>query len=501
MRVVSSNEMKMLERKTIEDFGISNLVLMERAGVSTVEVLWRELGNLSQYSFLVFCGPGNNGGDGLVIARELLNFTEAVKVVLISDLTTNESRKNLEIYKSFGGEIIKISKENILDVPKLLENSNVVIDAIFGTGLSRDVKGIYAEVIDYINLYSKFTVSVDIPSGVSADTANVLGTAIRSDLTVTFEYPKVGHFLFPGRALTGKLKVVKIGMPKILSTIYPCDKLLLTNEHFTVPNRLKESNKSSYGKVIIIGGSKEFIGAPLLSALGAIRAGTGRVYMAGPRDIVKSAVNYEPGIIPIAIENEYFSENDVNIVNNYIDSDTVVVIGPGLGRKNGVGLFVKKIVGSVNVPIIIDADAIYHISNLKDKIKDKDNLVITPHPGEFAKFLGMNISEVKYNYKLVKETSKAYNSIIALKDVTTIISNGESLFFNVTGNSSLSKGGSGDILSGLIAGFIAQNGDVLNGVLLGVYVFGLAAEMYEYEGHNLISEILDYIPKAISEVM
>ncbi|MBT1248316.1 carbohydrate kinase [Thermosipho sp. 1223] len=498
MRIVSSEEMKELEKKAINDFGIDSLILMERAGVSTVEVLWNELEKLSKYSYLVFCGPGNNGGDGLVIARELLNYTEAVKVVFIDDFVTEEAKKNFEVYKSFGGEVIKISKENILEVPKLLGNSDVVIDAIFGTGLSRIVEGIYAEIIDYINLYSKFTVSVDIPTGVSADTARVLGTAIKADLTVTFEYPKVGHFLFPGRALTGKLKVVKIGIPKILGTIYPCDKLLLTKSYFEVPKRLKESNKSTYGKVIVIGGSENYIGAPLLSALGALRAGVGRVYIAGNNKVVVNAVNYEPGIIPITID---FTENSLYEIEKVLDSNTVVVIGPGLGRKEEIGEFVKKVFENVNVPMIVDADGIYYLSRFKDEILFKEKVVITPHPGEFAKFMEMKISEVKYNYKLVKEAAERYNLVIALKDVTTIISDGESIYFNLTGNSSLSKGGSGDILSGVIAGFVAQNHEVLNGVLTGIYTMGLAAEMYEYEGRNFVSEILDYLPKAITEVI
>lgn len=500
MRIVTGNEIKKIDKQTTEDFGIDGLVLMERAGISTVEVMWSELGDLKNYTYTVFCGPGNNGGDGLVIARELLNYTEAVKIILLSDVTTPDAQKNLNILKSVGGEIIKIDDNNLLKIPELIKNSDVVIDAIFGVGLKREITGIYVDIINYINLYSNYIVSVDIPSGISSDTGKILGTAVHADITVTFEFPKIGHFLFPGREFTGKLKIAKIGIPKVIQDLHPCDKLLITKNHIKLPKRYKESNKGTYGKVIIIGGSKDYIGAPLLSSLAAIRSGVGKVFLFAPENVIYNAVSYEPGIIPISIKDDYFKKNHLSKLYSYIDNSTVIVVGPGIGRNQSTKEFLVELIKNIKVPTVIDADAIYLLKEYKELIASHGKIVLTPHPGELANFLNMNIEEIKYNYKIVKNIAQNLNSIIILKDVTTIISDGERIFFNITGNTSLSKGGSGDILSGLIGGFIAQKLSMLESSITAVYILGLSAELYEYEGYNFISEIINNIPKAIMEV-
>lgn len=500
MRLVTSNEIKMLDQRAIKDFGINSLILMERAGISTIEVMWNEFKNLEKYSYAVFCGPGNNGGDGLVIARELLNYTEAIKVILMSEKLTSEATTNLNIFKSLGGEVIKLSDDNILEVVDIIKSSDIIIDAIFGVGLSKNVEGIYAEIINFINLYSNYTVSVDIPSGISADTGKILGTAIRSDLTVTFEFPKIGHILFPGREFSGKLKVVKIGIPKVLQDLNPCDKILLTKDYFNIPKRFKESNKGTYGKVVIIGGSKDYIGAPVLSSIAAIRSGAGKVILFSTEKSTTVALNHELGIIPITISKDYFDKSHIKLILPYIDEKTSVVIGPGIGRNPFTEEFTVELLKNINSPAVIDADAISLLRNHKNILSEKKNIIITPHPGELSNFLELDIDSVKYNYKLVKETAEKYNLLLVLKDVTTIISDGEKIFFNVTGNTSLSKGGSGDILSGLIGGFLAQSGNVLESSLAAVYILGIASELYEYEGYNLITEILNNIPKAIAEV-
>ncbi|QTA37707.1 NAD(P)H-hydrate dehydratase [Thermosipho ferrireducens] len=503
MRVVTASEMKKLDEKTIKNIGIPSLVLMERAGISVVEALWRELGNLSNQSFLIICGKGNNGGDGLVIARELLNFTEAVKVLLFdsSEKLSDDNRKNLELFKNVGGEVMYIQNMNYDDIAQLIENYDVVVDAIFGTGLSKPVTSPYNEIIDLVNLYSKYTVSVDLPSGISADTGKILGAAVKADLTVTFEFPKVGHILFPGRKLTGKLKIAKIGIPRALQDILPSDRFLITPNTIKIPERLRESNKGTFGKVIIVGGSPNYIGAPLLSALGAIRAGAGLVYLFGPEKVVYNAVQFEPGIIACPFNDNYLTEKAFDYLLRFVDKKTVIVLGPGLGREKETEDFVKKVLQNLSVPMVIDADGLYHLSNFKDILGSKQNIVLTPHPGELARFENLSVEKVKYNYILAEEIAIKYHTILALKDVTTIITNGKNVYFNITGNTSLSKGGSGDILSGLIAGFISQGGSLLDSTIAASYILGRAAELYDFEGRNKITEILDLIPQAIREVV
>ncbi|MBO8160095.1 MAG: NAD(P)H-hydrate dehydratase [Thermosipho sp. (in: Bacteria)] len=501
MNIVNSREIKELDKQTINKAGIDSLILMERAGVSVIEILKKYLKRLSDKVFTVVCGKGNNGGDGLVVARELLNYTNNVNLVIVEDFSTNESKVNFQIYKNLGGKYVKYSEECVNTVKEIILNSDVVIDAIFGVGLSKNIEGNYYSLIELINKFSKFVVAIDIPSGISADTGKELNIAIRANLTVTFEFPKVGNFLFPGREFTGNLEVVKIGFPKYVIDNFRFDKFLITPELIKLPERISNSNKGTYGKVIVIGGTEEYYGAPLLSSLGAMRAGAGKVIMFGSKNIVRNAVNFEPGIIGVSFEEEkVFTQKYIEKILSYEDSKTVYILGPGLGRSSKAKNFVEKFIKIVKKPLVLDADGIINISSFKEEIMGKNNLILTPHPGEFSYFLDLPISEVKYNYDLVRKIASEMGIIINLKDSTSIISDGNYVYFNITGNSSLSKGGSGDILSGLIAGFIAQGLPLIESVKTASYVLGKAAELYKPEGINLVSEILNYIPVVINEL-
>ncbi|SHH40547.1 bifunctional ADP-dependent NAD(P)H-hydrate dehydratase/NAD(P)H-hydrate epimerase [Thermosipho atlanticus] len=501
MKIVSSNEMKMLDNKTIEKIGIDSLVLMERAGLMVVQILKKYFDDLSEKKIVVVCGKGNNGGDGLVVARELMNYTNDVLVILMDEFSTKESETNFKVYLNSGGKYVKFEKNNIELIERVIAESDIVVDAIFGIGLTKPVIGDYKTVIEVINRLSKFTVAVDIASGLSSNSGKIMGTSVKADLTVTFEFPKIGHFINSGKKLSGELEVVKIGIPKKIINENIFNKYVITSSLITIPKREVESNKGTYGKVIVIGGSKEFFGAPLLSTLGALRSGVGKAIICAPKTVVLNAINYEPGLIPCVIDDEYFSQKHVLQILSLEDEKTVYVLGPGIGRKKETKEFIDTFVNNTDKPIVVDADAIVLLSENRESIKGRENIVLTPHPGEFSQFLKLPLDEVKYNYELVKKIAKELKVIINLKDSTSIISDGDKIFFNICGNSSLSKGGSGDILSGLIAGFIAQGLTLLESTITASYVLGKAAELYRPEGRNFISEIVNLIPKVIEAIL
>ncbi|MGC8820127.1 MAG: NAD(P)H-hydrate dehydratase [Fervidobacterium sp.] len=503
MIVITSDEMRSVERSTIEKFDISEEILMERAGLSTVQAIWNEYGNLSDKNFLVICGTGNNGGDGYVVARDLLNYTEAVRVIAINEPKTDVAKLNQTRFFKHGGIIYKYDEIGLEKAIEMIASSDIVIDAIFGTGLKREITDQrLVNLIEAVNIYSNCTISVDIPSGVDTDTGKIQGAAVKAYLTVTFGFPKPGHLLYPGRDLTGKLKIAQIGIPSQIFSSGQFKRFLITSD-VKKPIRPRWSHKKSFGEVIVIGGSKEYVGAPVLSALASQRAGAGMVKLIAPSEVCQSAMAHDPSLICYKMDSV-----NLDLIKSLISTSSeksIIVVGPGWGQneKDEKLAILRYLIRDIKNTLIIDADALNILSSdlslLKEKRYDK-TIVITPHPGEFSRLTGKTISEIKQNYIEAERFSSAYSVITILKDATTIVTDGNSTFFNISGNTSLSKAGSGDILSGIIAGLISQHLDVLESVKTGVYVFGLAGESITQEGFNSSFDVLNKIPEAFGKI-
>ncbi|AEH50113.1 bifunctional ADP-dependent NAD(P)H-hydrate dehydratase/NAD(P)H-hydrate epimerase [Pseudothermotoga thermarum] len=507
MKVLTAHQMKEIDRLTSERFLISPEILMERAGLSVVLALQSELKDLSKKSFLVLCGHGNNGGDGLVVARILHQYTDEVVTVVVGDKTkmSSETLANFKRLKAIGGIIKFLNEDLSLDeLVQMVKNYDVVIDALLGIGIKGSVQGILAQVIDVVNLYARYVVSVDLPSGLDTDTGKVLGKAIKADLTVTFGLPKLCHILFPGRELTGILKVADIGIPKILLNADEIKRNIVTKDLVlsSLPKRIKDSHKGSYGKVLVIAGSKNYPGAAVLTSIAAYRVGSGYVQLVTCKPADEIALVREPSLIVRGFEQEFFTPSCLPTVFEVAKNSKVVVLGPGLTQSDQTREFVLQLLKELDLPMIIDADGLNNIAeNLDVLFQRKGPTLLTPHFGEFARLVKLPIEAVKYNYSLVEEFSKKYGVITLLKGATTIISNGESTYFNLMGNTSLAKAGSGDVLAGMIGGLAAQGLDLLSAAFCGAYLHGLAAEMYNLkEGTMLTSELLDLIPKAMEEV-
>jgi len=495
LKVVTAEEMRELDELTVRDFGLDSRILMERAGLSVVLAMEEELGDLSKKSFLVVCGSGNNGGDGLVVARNLLGVAKGVLVVSLGKSKTPDCEYNFQLYRKYGGAVTEEFDET------LLRDFDVVVDAIFGTGLKGEVKGEHARVIETLNRSGKFIVSVDIPSGVDASTGKILGTAVKASMTVTFGFPKVGHLIFPGRELTGKLKVANIGHPLVLSSKIRREIITKESVASLLPQRPRDSHKGTYGKVLVIGGSRHYSGAPVLSAIAVLKVGGGlsAIITPYPQNLVATAKYPELVSIPVITSEGFFTEESVADVLKVAENFDVIVLGPGLGDDERTKRFVREIVPKIEKPLLLDADGLNALSGFTSILRQRKHpTVLTPHPGEMARLVGKKVEDVKYNYVLAEDFARESGCVLVLKSATTIVTDGERTYFNVTGNTGLSKAGSGDVLAGMIAGFMAQGLAPVDAARVGVFLHGLVAEEYEDDESGFTpSELLKRVPRAI----
>ena len=505
MYILTSDEMRSLDRKTIEDIGIPSRVLMERAGVSVVLSMEHEFGSLENLDFVVLVGGGNNGGDGLVVARALLDYTPNVTAILLKENLKGDPLENLRAFEKIGGEYAVLGKDiDLEELEYLITSTDVVVDAMLGIGVKGEVREPIFSVIDMVNQSPARKVCVDVPSGIDSDTGKVLGRAIRCDLTVTFAYPKIGHVLYPGREYTGKLKVASIGIPRVLAD--DTKRAIITEAlvKSLIPFRKKDSNKGTYGRVGIIGGSVLYSGAPVLSALGSMKSGAGLTYVFTPKEVHTVVTSSYPEAISIPVESceGYLCERSFDSLKEWIDKMDVLAIGPGMGLNENTVRSLKRLI-DVEKTIVLDADGLNALSEIGvEVIKERRSpAVLTPHPGEFSRLVKKNVQEVLYNYRLAEDFARENNIVLVLKGATTIVTNGEHTLFNLTGNTGLSKGGSGDVLTGVIASLIAQGLDPFEASILGVYLHGAAAHLNKTDESGLLpTELARMIPDVLKSL-
>ena len=465
--LLTGKQMQHADRYTIDKIGIPSMVLMERAALRTVEIMEQE--NLNFNNVLVVCGSGNNGGDGYAIARLLHLKGYCVSVYFLGEdaKRSGENRQQKKIAEHY---CIPVKQE----IGK--EEYSVIIDAIFGTGLSRNVEGTYAEIIDLLNHMSGYKVAVDTPSGMNDDTGLVMGTAFRADLTVAIAFAKRGQLLEAGNPYVGHLKVADIG-------IYPDDWTL--QDTFTYcydfgdfklkfPKRIPDSHKGTYGKVLLIVGSKGMSGAALLCARAAYTTGAGLVQIYTHEDnrvIIQKS-------LPEAIVTTY-TEYDENKLKQMLEWADVVGIGSGLGMSETAEKLVKYTIQYSSIPCVVDADALNLIAKDISILQYiKQEMILTPHMKEMSRLLSCDLQKLKEKkLELLEQFVNKYPVTCILKDARTLIGNAnENTFLNLTGNSAMAKGGSGDVLTGIISGILAQKVDTYQASCLGVYLHGLAGD-------------------------
>lgn len=505
--VVDSRLMKKIDYNTIHNIGIPSMVLMERAALAVVDCIKKHTD--SKDKILAICGIGNNGADGIATVRILKMQGYDAQVLLIGDIQkgTAEIKEQINIARKLG-----ISIYNNVN----LEEYTVIIDAIIGIGLNKPVQGIHLDYIKEINKGNHTVFSVDIPSGLSASTARPLKEAIKADYTVTFGFNKVGLTLYPGCEYAGNTQVADIGFPpnNMESDIYyyTYDKRDLKK----LPKRKRNSNKGDFGKVLIIAGSDNMNGACFLAAKAAYRIGAGLVKVLIPEDNRVIMQTMLPEAILSTYDKKKFIEKDLDHVLADISWATSIVIGPGLGKDQKAEELVDLVLNNSKVPVIIDADGINILSkkinkiieksesDTKDRIQVLKNLlpsqtILTPHIKELSRLLDKSVEEIKENILKVANFCTHDNSIVfAIKDGRTIVASKNKRYINLTGNNGMSTGGSGDVLSGIIGGLIAQKIDLLQGTELAVYIHGLAGDIVAKEKNQyslIASDLIEALAK------
>ena len=490
---VNSSEMKSYDRNTSEFFGLSSDVLMERAALKVCDHIkeWADEHNSQRkLRALIVSGTGNNGGDGVAISRLLKQSGFLVNLCIVGDFTnlSDMALKQLRIAEKYG--IIGDTFSNIRD-NKNTSEWDIIVDAIFGIGLSRAATGDFKEAIDYINECKKeraddlYVVSVDMPSGVSADNGQVLGCAVKADATITFNQTKIGQILYPGCEYAGKLFVEDVGITDE-SFRGKTPGAFFYDEDATnlLPERKKDGNKGTNGKVLIIAGSKEVSGACVLCASACLKAGAGMVRIFTAKENAEAVKT----LLPEAMLDTY---EDYQVATESLDKafewSTCLVIGPGIGTGPRGAELVEHVLTRYDKDVLMDADAL-NILSMDEKLKNLASnysrngrrLILTPHLAEFARLIGRNVGDCKSNlleYPLV--LAKTMHCTIICKDARSIVadSNEKKIYINVSGNDGMATAGSGDVLSGIIGAFFSFGKSGFETATLGAYVHGAAGDV------------------------
>lgn len=506
--LVTAKEMQAIDRRAISELGIPSLVLMENAGVAVVRELEREFGDLEGKRCLILAGRGNNGGDGLVIARHLLNRDAKVKVFLVAEERdlSQDCRVNLEIFKKLQGEIHVISPPVLSKLKINLALNDLVIDAMVGTGFSGQLRGVLPEVVEMVNECRTPVVSVDIPSGVDPTTGAVQGQAVRALLTVALGFMKTGLVLYPGREYCGKTCVVDIGLPKNLAGDI---KRRLTSGQIMseLPKRPAWGHKGTFGHCLVVAGSKPMTGAAYLASQALLRAGAGLVTLAVPESIRHLFPPGEVITVPVAETGAgCFGISSIEPLLKIMERKDVLVVGPGLGSNPELENVIRALLESWQGPLVLDADGLNHIGDrsrlqsIPEKVRRK--WVFTPHPGELSRLLKVPAAEINANRMDTAWSAHQELGVnLVLKGAPTIIAGDNRMYINSTGNPAMGTAGMGDVLTGIIGGLLAQGMDPFLAAAAGVYAHGRAGDHLSsrYGKRGIIaSDMLKVIPLMLS---
>jgi len=515
MYLVTASEIQQMDRQTIESFGIPGRVLMENAGRGATRVLFDQFDDIIKKNIGVLAGRGNNGGDGFVIARYLAQKGSGVTVYLLAESARvkGDAAANLKLLAPLNVPVVEMPDEQSFLAHKAgMLHEEIWIDALLGTGLKSDVKGYFKKIIEFINALGKPVFSVDIPSGLNSDTGQVCGACIRAQATATFAFAKTGHILFPGAEYTGHLEIIDIGIPDHIA------KNIRPKQHLLTPERIRsafkprnpDAHKGTTGHVLVVSGSVGKTGAAAMTAMSAMRAGAGLVTLAIPEILnpVLETQVLEAMTCPLPeTENGIIGESSFNKIMDLLSGKRCLAIGPGLGEAAETKKLVHRIIKESPVTIVLDADGLNNIAGSTEILKEaKAPLILTPHPGEMARLMDSTADLVQKNrITCARKFAEKFNVHIILKGTKTIIAHPEgNIFINPTGNPGMASGGMGDVLTGIIAGLVAQGFSPESAAHAGVYLHGAAADMLAEKigpfGY-LSTEVMNAIPGQIKLIV
>lgn len=516
MRVLLPSEMRAVDRYAIDQLHVPGIALMENAGAAVAERVAEcmcELGCCQGTGrVVVLCGPGNNGGDGFVAARRLASEGLSVDVYALcsQDRIAGDALTHLNWLKHCGIDVDFVESCS----GKLwadIERADVIVDAILGTGIEKEVTGLFAEVIARVNESGACVVAVDIPSGIDGATGKVMGTAVRADITVTFAYPKVGQLFYPGREFCGELEVADIGIPPaapdgtegIQSVIHLIDDERVRE---SLPKRIQPSHKGTYGRLVVIGGSAGMPGAASLACSAALRAGAGTVVAITPRSIRHILHGHDAEVMSIGADETSeggFSAAALESVLAGVRPAAAFVLGPGIGRSGDAASLVKGLLTAADRAGVVDADALVVLSQSGvDLASVNADLVLTPHPGEMSALTGLPVADILDNpVQVCARYAVQWRKTVVLKGATTVVGSPDgSAHISVRGNAGLATGGTGDVLAGIIGAFLAQGIRPCEAAICGTYVHGVAGELAS-ESNGMVSMLARDVVSSIASAL
>lgn len=495
-QIFSMEGTKEIDKQTIEKIGIPSIVLMENAA----EGIFNQVVHKGE-SFIIFCGIGNNGGDGLALGRKLLLAHKSVKIYIAGKVEkgSNEFKINYDIFNNLGGKIVTL-KEDMLneELETELKEADIIIDSIFGVGLSRNIEGLYYKAIECINNFSKYTISIDVPSGLECNTGKALGISIIADETYSVEVYKKGFFSTEAKKYLGHIEIIKIGIPDFIKKINDENMYLLEEEDYKnlVPVRRITGHKGDYGKVLILAGSSGFTGAAYIVAEAAVRTGSGLTTLL----IEDSLQNIFSGRL---IEQMTLRYSETDRIEQLLKGIDVLICGPGLSKNKENVEMLEKCIKESSCYVVADADALNIISENESLLQYlKGRAVFTPHPGEMARLVNKSIRDIEDNRI---EESRRYaeknHIVVLLKGYNTVITDGEKTIINTTGSSKMASGGMGDCLSGIIGSLVGQRKDLLNSAVLGAYIHGKSGDKLGEKRFSVNArDIIEIIPSVMEDL-
>jgi NAD(P)H-hydrate epimerase len=512
MKVVTSHTMQEIDRQAIDQCGISGLTLMERAGQGCVDAIISEFGPSGRVA--VIAGKGNNGGDGYVIARLLRNAGRDVHVFILAEQD--------QIRGDAAANLARLPVEDITWCPQAgqlpalhmdeISRADVIVDAIFGTGLRSDVAGLYQEAIEIINASGRPVLSVDIPSGIHGTTGRVLGTAVRATVTVAFAFAKLGHVLYPGAEHTNRLIIADIGIPPNLMEAAPGYDLL--NDDFIRPmlrRRARQAHKGHFGHCLVVAGSTGKTGAAALAANSAVRAGSGLVTLAVAESLHAILETKTTEVMTVALPDSnsgFVTSSAFPAIEKLLEGKDALALGPGMGRRPGTTALVQTIVESVSLPMVIDADGLNALAEDITILRRKKSadIILTPHPGEMARLLGTSIPDVEtIRISVAQEFARNFGVYLILKGARTIVASPDGIAaINGSGNPGMASGGMGDVLTGIIVSLLGQHYSAWDACRIGVYIHGYAANLVADEKGEIgmsASDVQEMLPYAYNRLI
>jgi NAD(P)H-hydrate epimerase len=487
MKVLTAAQMQAIDRQTIDRIGIPGVVLMENAGRGVAEEIARRFSTADPLRALVMAGKGNNGGDGYVIARHLLNKGWGVQILVLAerDAIKGDAAVNLHSFEQCGGHVsFVLNTEELETALASTGEFSVLVDALFGTGLCKPVQGLYQKAIEWLNQQSSQVVAVDIPSGINASTGQVPGTAVNAALTVTFAFPKVGQVSYPGAGLTGELVTVDIGIPEQIAAQVPVSCILVdaAEARRLLPTRSRDGHKGTFGHLLVVAGSTGKCGAAVMAAESGLRGGAGLVTLACPQCVQPTIASKLTEVMTVPLA-DFMGELCLQAFDDLLalaEGKQALAIGPGIGLGEETSALIRRLVQGSDLPTVIDADGLTALSghmHVLDHQNDRQ-IILTPHPGEMARLTGLSVAGIQANrFNVARDFAVRHRVVLVLKGARTLTASPDGkVHINSSGHAGLASGGMGDVLTGLIGSLLAQGLTAMDAATLGVYLHGLAAD-------------------------